>query len=220
MMTDGDRKRFAQALYVLGEVFNEPVSEVRAEGYFDSLKDLDLEAVLAACRHAMATQTFFPRPAELRTTATGSVEDQAERAWCGVRREVRRVGYLGEPIFSDAATRRAALELFGGWRALCERLPAEGPELLGWAKQFKAIYISYARLEERDGRQAAHRISAGTEHCLPARAEVEAPLNREEAAVLLAKVEAQVLSLRTPRKRTRPGPGHGATNLESQQKTN
>jgi hypothetical protein len=42
-------------------------------------------------------------------------------------------------------TQRAAEGLFGGWRALCERLPAEGPELLGFRKQFIAAYGAAAR---------------------------------------------------------------------------
>jgi hypothetical protein len=51
--------------------------------------------------------------------------------------------------FDDRATERAALELFGGWRALCERLPGEGPELLGIAKNFKAAYGAYVRRDQR-----------------------------------------------------------------------
>ena len=61
-------------------------------------------------------------------------------------REVRRVGYVGTPPWPDEVTERAALGLFGGsWRTLCEHLPASGPELLGYRKQFCASYGATAR---------------------------------------------------------------------------
>jgi hypothetical protein len=176
-MTNCDRVDFARILYAMAETFNEPVSELRAEAYFDALEDLPLVTVRAACRVAIRTQTFFPRPAELREAALGSIEDEAERAWCAVVREVGRVGYMGTPTWTDEAARRAAIELFGGWRRLCERLPGEGPEFLGWAKQFKAIYRSHARRDERDGLPAAHRVApVSPERCLRSPSQPEMPL--------------------------------------------
>ena len=49
----------------------------------------------------------------------------------------------------DPRTLRAVNELWGGWRRLCETLPAEGPELVGWIKQFKATYQGVERASER-----------------------------------------------------------------------
>jgi hypothetical protein len=150
-VTHADRPAFAKGLYVLGETFNEPVSEVRAEAYFDALADLSAPAVLEAIRKAVAECRFFPRPTELREMVAGRLEDRAELAWMAVLRLVRRHGYPGidgrgkAPDFPDDATRRAALELYGGWVALCERLPGEGPELLGVAKNFRSAYAAYVR---------------------------------------------------------------------------
>jgi hypothetical protein len=148
-MTDQDRGAFAELMLGIGETFGEPVSDARMEIYFRALSDMTLEDVMAAAGLHVRTSKFFPRPAELREALHGSVDDAAEMAWNELRRMVRRVGYLGTPTFVDDAMRRAALELYGGWRALCERLPGEGPELLGQAKQFKASYRSYARVDAR-----------------------------------------------------------------------
>ena len=62
----------------------------------------------------------------------GPVEDQADLAWAHVLREVRRVGWNGTLSWPDAATERAALKSYGGgWRTLCEHLPAQGPNCWG-----------------------------------------------------------------------------------------
>jgi hypothetical protein len=152
-MTEHDRTAFGRMLFALGDTFNEPVSELRVEAYFDALRDLPADAVLAAGRRAIAESEFFPRPFKLREFTEGSGDDRAELAWNAVRTLVRRFGYYNQPQDSDwpdEATQRAALELYGGWRALCSSLPADGPELLGYRKSFIASYQAYASRERRD----------------------------------------------------------------------
>ena len=152
-MTQTDRQAFAQLMFVLGDVFNEPVTDARVEAYFATLQPLPIDAVLAAGKRAIAESEFFPRPFKLRELAEGSGDDRAEMAWNAVRTLVRRFGYYEQPqVFDwpDDATRRAALELYGGWRALCSSLPADGPELLGYRKSFIASYQAYASRERRD----------------------------------------------------------------------
>jgi hypothetical protein len=147
-MTEMDRPAFAEAMLTLCETFNEPLSDVKVEAYFGALNDSDIGAVLGACRHALRSCKFFPRPVELREFITGSAEDAAEQAWAAVLGEIRRVGYIGRPNLEPRAL-RAVNELWGGWQRLCETLPGEGPELVGWIKQFKATYASVDRAEER-----------------------------------------------------------------------
>lgn len=155
-MTDQDRDAFARLMFALGDTFNEPVSEIRAEAYFDALRDLPTAEVLAAGRRAIAESRFFPRPVELREMVAGTADDSAEAAWNAMRQLVRRYGYLGTdgrgacPEFPDDATRRAALELYGGWGALCSSLPCDGPEFLGARKAFIASYKAYANRERRE----------------------------------------------------------------------
>lgn len=149
-MTDADREGFAAVLFALGDTFDAAISDTRMEIYFRALADLPLQAVTDAAVVHMRHGKFFPRPVELREAVDGSLEDRAEVAWTQLLRLVRRVGYWGKPEWPDPVLERAAKELYGGWRALCERLPGEGPELLGAAKLFKATYAAYARREARE----------------------------------------------------------------------
>jgi hypothetical protein len=149
-MRDEDRAAFARMLFAVGDTFNEPVSELRAEAYFDALNDLPIADVLAAGRRAIAESRFFPRPVELREMIDGTMDEAAEIAWGKVQRLVRSVGYTGTPAWPDEPTRRAALELYGGWVRLCSSLPADGPELLGYRKQFVATYKAYAARDRRE----------------------------------------------------------------------
>jgi len=134
-------REFALILLAMGELFETPVSEQRAELFTRAMEDLPFEHVKAAMSRYSHTGLFFPKPVEIRDLVLGNDEDAAEEAWTHVRREIRRVGWMGVPCWIDKATEEAALGLFGGgWRALCERLPGEGPELLGYRKQFIAAY--------------------------------------------------------------------------------
>jgi hypothetical protein len=154
-MREQDRGPFAELMLGLGETYGESVSDARMEIYFAALADLELADVRAAATAHVQSVKFFPRPAEIREAIAGSTDDRAALAWNAVLQLVRRVGYPGTdgrgaaPAFPDPAAERAALELFGGWRALCERLPGEGPELLGIAKNFKAAYAAYVRRDQR-----------------------------------------------------------------------
>lgn len=147
-MTELDRVPFAEGMLVLSETFNEPVSELRTEGYFEALRDHDINEVNRAIRQAMRACKFFPKPVELRELIDGTTADAAEAAWGTVLREIRRVGYIGTPNL-EPRTFKAVCELWGSWQRLCTTLPAEGPELVGWIKQFKATYASVERNDER-----------------------------------------------------------------------
>lgn len=152
-VTEHDRADFATLMLGLGETYGEPVSDARMELYFRALADKELADLRAAATVCVRVSKFFPRPAELIEAMGGSVEDRAELAWMAVQRMVRRFGFYSEPgrhDWPDDASRQAALELYGGWKALCSRLPGEGPELLGFAKQFKGAYRAYANRESRE----------------------------------------------------------------------
>lgn len=152
-MTLRDREAFALLMLGIGETYGEAVSDARMEIYFQALADLELAAIQRAATVHVRTQKFFPRPAELREAVLGRLDDEAELAWGGLLRLVRRCGFWwneaiqGPLPWPDEATKRAALELYGGWKPLCERLPGEGPGLAVAAKQFKATYAAYARRE-------------------------------------------------------------------------
>lgn len=147
-MNDLDRPAFAEAMFALSETFNEPLSDVKTEAYFDALKEFDAPRVLAAMKASISQSGFFPRPVALRELIQGDGAEAADAAWGAVLREIRRVGYVGTPTLEPRAL-QAVRELWGSWQRLCETLPAEGPELVGWVKQFKQVYGSVERTEHR-----------------------------------------------------------------------
>jgi hypothetical protein len=146
-MTEMDRPAFAEGMLLLSETFNEPFSDVKIESYFDVLREFDIADVSGAVRHALRTCEFCPRPAKLREFIEGNADDAADAAWGAVLKEIRRVGYMGVPNLEPRSL-EAVRQLWGGWRRLCETLPGEGPELVGWIKQFKATYASVERREQ------------------------------------------------------------------------
>lgn len=170
-MNETDRPAFARALFVLGETFNEPISDLRAEGYFDAMKDFALAEASAAIRVALRTCKFFPKPVELREMVEGDVDANADQGWAEVIREVRRVGYTGVPIFTDQNALGALRDVWGSWARLCETLPGEGPELVGWMKQFKSAYRSQGVRARTDA------LAAG----------MPAPVRQQIANIALAK---------------------------------
>ena len=149
-MTDTDFGPFVARLTRLAEVLDASLTPGRIAGYVEALQDVALDDLVAAITVSARESPFFPKPSELREVLDGSAEDRAEVAWTAVVRLVRRYGYPGidgrgaAPEFPDEATRRAAMELYGGWRGLCENLPSSGPEMLGTAKLFKASFAAYA----------------------------------------------------------------------------
>ncbi len=147
-MTEIDRSAFAEALFALTETFNEPLSDAKVEAYFDVLREYPIEQVIPAMKLALRSGNFMPRPSNILECIEGDTEEAATAAWGTILREIRRVGYVGTPNL-DARSLRAVRELFGSWQRLCERLPAEGPELLGWVKQFKAVYASVEKTSQR-----------------------------------------------------------------------
>jgi hypothetical protein len=165
-VTEHDRQPFAELMLGIGETYGEPVSATRMEIYFRALCDLSLEQLRDAASLHVRSQKFFPRPSELRDAIDGTVEDQAEIAWTQVQALVRRCGFWwredqqGPIPWPDDTTRRAALELYGGWQPLCEKLPAAGPEMLGTAKLFKAHYAAFARQRVRAALPGPSRAEA------------------------------------------------------------
>jgi hypothetical protein len=151
-VTPQDKPAFATMMVATGELFNRTLSPLVLEMQYTVLADLELEDIQRAVTAHVRTKTFFPTPAEIREAINGSAEDRAELAWVAVQRLVRSHGWANPPkpeMWPNEATRRAAMELYGGWTALCENLPAGGPEMLGTAKLFKACFAAYARRDDR-----------------------------------------------------------------------
>lgn len=150
-MTDTDRPRFARLLVALSETFNEPISEVRADVYFQTLSEFDVESVEHAAHRLLRTATFFPKPAEFVTLLEGDVADQGELALARITAEVQSTGFYGRPRLShddyDLVQR-----VWGGWQGLCSNLPAKGTEAFQWErKRFLEMHSAVQGQRLRDG---------------------------------------------------------------------
>ena len=87
--------------------------------YFQLLGDLPNDVIEAAALQHMAEDEFLS-PAKIRNAAASIVSPQITTPtieWGNVMAEIRRVGYVGTPNFSDPQT--AAVVSVLGWRNLC-----------------------------------------------------------------------------------------------------
>jgi hypothetical protein len=140
-------KSFLERLYVLGEIFNEPISEVRAQGYWEALSDLDATQRTWAMREITKHVKFFPRPAEIRLFIEGSNEDHA-LLWLGKFRQwlgrgpwdPRNGGYS----MDFPKELEPYVDAMGGWRA-CKQLLED--DALEFKFQFMANWRELSRRE-------------------------------------------------------------------------
>ncbi len=149
-MTDDDAIPFAHGLVMLAETLDGAMSEARIRCYFETLRDLELQPLLAAMLYAMKHETFVPRPTELRAMVKGSPESDADLDWGRVLMAIRKVGRYGNPraLLGDVAF-RAMEATFGTWDAACD-MSTDGAERTGCAKQFKAVYTTLATRDAMD----------------------------------------------------------------------
>ena len=144
-MTDHDKSIFSEAMVVLGHTFNETISPIKIAAYFDALSDHRIEDVVCATRTLIRSQHFFPKPIDFLRLLSGTADD----AWGEVLREIQRIGYVGTPRFKNPITLDTVVAIAGSWQRLCEVLPNEGPERIGWMKQFRSAFeVMSARHQE------------------------------------------------------------------------
>lgn len=158
-MTETDFPPFGAALTTAAEAYGEVLTKGRLRTYFSRLSDFDLPDVLQALSDAMDTERHFPRIAVLRKLLMGGdLEDQAFADWTAVLREVRRVGWCGQPRLSVPALATISA-IWGTWEQLCAKLPAEGPGMDSAERSFTRTYADEVRRDSR----ARRAISAHSE---------------------------------------------------------
>jgi hypothetical protein len=109
-----NREQFASTMLLLGVAFDAEITETRMTIYFEALRDLPEEQVLAAMRETIKRCKFFPRVAEIRDL----VEESRRR-----QRDHERATRIAEE------SRRRRLEV-AEWkvdRASRGKLPAPSP---------------------------------------------------------------------------------------------
>lgn len=120
-----------------------------AELWHMMLGHLPFAVAKAALASALTTARFFPTPADI-LDAAASIRNPGRLtsgdAWAAVCREIRRVGWCGQPRWDSPLIGRA-VEAMGGWRQLCA---SEEPEVD--RAHFLKIYSSMderARTEDK-----------------------------------------------------------------------
>lgn len=145
-MTDADRKPLAKILGVLGATFNEPLDDLKIEGYFMALKDLDFESVRNAAFDALKTCKFFPRPADIRERIAGeNIDALLLSGWSHVLSEIRRVGSWRVPELSAEISATIA-QLHGDWTRAVAVIGRANPfDLRQHEKEFRLVFAEEIR---------------------------------------------------------------------------
>jgi hypothetical protein len=156
-MTAQDRPAFIQALALLAETLGQPLSDMRAEGYFAALHDLELDDVLHGIDRAMRTETFpvLPTPGKLRELTAGNAQDEAEGAWLALAEAIRSTGYYRAPNL-PASVLRACDAVYGGWQTACRELPA--PSERGFEDHRRRFLAAYRVVQFRQAPELPARI--------------------------------------------------------------
>ena len=139
-MKDNDRQEFLKVLTILGEVYNQETSKLKIKGYWEALKDLDIETISRNATKHLKSEKFFPRPVELRLTA--SDEDVALRAYNSLLIAIQRFGSYQSVQFEDKII-HSVVTLMGGWQKI-----NEGEQNNWFQKEFVAFYKSMQHKKE------------------------------------------------------------------------
>ena len=144
-MEKRDFKEFLRLMAVLQETFTpeKPVSEQKAEIYFNAFADLSVEQFRDASSKIIQTKKFptFPLPSELREALYGNTEDVALLAFEVFRRGGEECGDWASAVFDDPLI-HATVQHLGGWSAVCTKTK---DEWVWMKKDFVAIYQVFLR---------------------------------------------------------------------------
>ena len=137
-----DKKRFAQVMAALGEVFDsgKDTSALKTEIYFKALAGMSIENIEKAATMIIQTRTVasFPKPAEMIEAIRGTTGDQSAKAWVLIDETMRKYGNYCSVNFGDPKLHRC-IELMGGWEYLGK---LEENEWKWKRKEFESLYAS------------------------------------------------------------------------------
>lgn len=153
-MTDDDRIRFVQAIAGAYVFFGQELTEFHIRVWADACAAFtaaEVEAALAAHLADPQRGAFLPRPADVVRLIRGDGREAALLAWQRVLEEVRDRGSYSRPDIDEPS--RRALDVIGGWGALCRSQTAELPHL---QRRFCEAYGVYAdRIDRAERLQMA-----------------------------------------------------------------
>jgi Domain of unknown function (DUF6475) len=122
------------------------MTEAKAEAYWEVLKPYPIELVERACREAIRTSEFMPKPAALIKLIETAPADQALLAWGRVKGALSAVGQYQSVDFNDSILHRVIVH-FGGWAAFADQIyTADGKESF-LQRDFCKLYEVMARVD-------------------------------------------------------------------------
>lgn len=129
-----------ETLVSMASIYSKNVDEFMAETYWSAVRDLDLDAFLAACTRAVRECEFFPTPAKLRSMIAQTTPAlNASNAWPEVLKLASRsLDTHSDPIAAKVMRTMGGGRYWGGVTA--EQLP--------WVKkEFDRVYSDLAESE-------------------------------------------------------------------------
>lgn len=115
-MVDDDKKRFAEILTGLGEMYGRSVTTPSMRIWFAALESYTIEQFSAASSRyvTIPENTRMPVPADIVSLLEGSTLDAAMQAWTKFKAALERVGTYQTVVFDDPVI-HAVCEDMGGW---------------------------------------------------------------------------------------------------------
>ncbi len=153
-----DKRRFAELMTMVAEVYGREITAQKLAFWFDLLSDYEIDAVERAARDHMRASKFMPTPAELIERMQPAVDQRALLAWAEVSRLLRnsRAARSADPI-----TERAVADL-GGWIHLGQRTAQELVWIeKGFAKRYEMHATHGADVQSITDRRGGIKLIGG-----------------------------------------------------------
>lgn len=168
-MKQSDLNEFATAITALAATHRVEADPAMIEGYWMGMEDLPIDVVLSACKEALRTLSFFPKPVELRKLAGVRTSDEnAALAWADVSEAAKRSALPDDPVAAEVVRHMGGPKRLG-------MMPAAEFETWG-RKEFERIYVAVAetndvrkRLGVPSSTQALSGDAADIAHALAAK---------------------------------------------------
>jgi len=147
-MNNSDKRKFAELMAGMGEVFQKDVSKGMMKIYWNALEGMDIDDISKAVSHIVMTRTItgtLPLPAEIIQAAEGNPEEKAELAWRTLIKTIQDHGFYDSVQFEDGAIGETVKAL-GGWLRISGFDDDWTEGNLKWRrKEFLNLYHSFAR---------------------------------------------------------------------------
>jgi hypothetical protein len=160
-MKQGDLKKFAVCVEAMRGEFtpNEQLSKLQLDVKFKALMDIPIEDIERATWTIISTRktASFPKVAEIREAATGSLEDKSVIAYDAFTKGKAATGAYDSVSFHDK-TIHAVIMAMGGWQEICIITEEE------WKFKRREFIDLYKAITRNPGRDIPEKLIGLGEH--------------------------------------------------------